>query len=258
MKPDRLLHSQGYLLALIVSALFLIAPENSSAETPFVKKIRVVGNTLIDPYDLDNYLDLGNGLNMTPEIMDLAASELRANYNYHGHTFIDAYPVLRVKNGILTIKANEKEEYRWGKPRAERAVLKKAFLNNITLTESRKQEIIEALLNGYQKQRKIEELTEGFLVQKQRSRIEDILSQKKAVMREKIADKVKEFQMIMKNLEEQEALRITEMRDRILAAGLKKVVSHDEERAKMLSEEYTALDEFLDNVMFEEMLNPGL
>lgn len=260
MKSGRVLHPQSSLLALFLSVLFLIVPGKSVAENskPWVKKIRVTGNTLIDTYDLDNYLDLGKGLTMTAEIMDMVVSELKANYHYHGYPFIDAYSNLKTKDGVMTIKVNEKAEYRWGKPRAERAVLKKAFLHDITLPESKKQEIVETLLKGYQKQRKIEEIVAGFLVEKQRNRIEEIQSQRKAAMREKVADKVKEFQAIKKNIEEQESRRVEEMRNRILSAGLKKIDDSTEGRARMISDEYTDLDEFLDNVMFEEYLNPGL
>lgn len=260
MRPDRVLHCKLYLWTFLITALLLIGPGNSVAgnSSSFVKRIKVVGNTLIDPYDLDNYLDLGNGLTMTPEIMDMVVSELKANYHYHGYPSIEAYSVLRTKNGVLTIKVDEKNEYRWGKPRAERAVLKKAFLHDITLKETRKQEIMKTLLKGYQKQRKIEEIVAKFLVEKKRSRIEEIQSQRNAVMREKIADKVKEFQTIMKNIEEQETRRIEKMRNRILSAGLKKFDDSAEDRSKMISDEYTDLDQFLDNIMFEEMLNPGL
>jgi hypothetical protein len=248
------------LLSLFLSIFFLITPETSKAENsgPFVTKIRVTGNTLIDPYYLDDYLNLGNGLTMTPQMMDLAVSELKANYNYHGFPFIDAYSTLKVKNGIMTLKVDEKNEYQWGRPRAERAVLKQAFLHNITLKESRKQEIIETLVKGYQKQRDVEEIVAGFLVKKQRQRIEEVESQKKAVMRERVAEKVKEFQTLNKNLEAQEIRRIEEMRVRIEAAAVKKVDEFATENLKMVSEEYTDLDEFLDNAIFEETLNPGL
>ena len=77
-------------------------------------------------------------------------------------------------------------------------------------------------------------------------------------MREKIADKVKEFQATKKNIEEQENRRVEKMRNRILSAGLKKIDDSTEGRTKMTSGKYTDLDEFLENVMFEEMLNPGL
>ena len=260
MKTGKNLHSIHYLLASFLLAFFLITPVNSVAANskPFVKKIRIVGNTLIDTYDVNTYLDLGNGLTMTPEVMDMVVSELKANYHFHGYPSIEAYSILRVKNGVMTIKVDEKNEYRWGKPRAERAVMKKAFLHDITLKESKKQEIIETLLKGYQKQREVEKIVAGFLVAKQRNRIEEIQSQKKAVMRDKIADKVKKFQAIIKNIEEQENRRVEEMRNRILSAGLKKFDDSTEGRTKMISDEYTDLDEFLDNVMFEEMLNPGL
>ena len=39
--------------------------------------------------------------------------------------------------------------------------IQKAFLHNITLKESKKQEIMETLLKGYQKQRKVEEIVAG-------------------------------------------------------------------------------------------------
>ena len=260
MKSSRTPHSQRFLLPLILSALFLITPEISLAgnPTPFVKKIRVAGNTLIDPYFLDDYLDLGNGLNMTREIMDLGASELKANYNYHGYPDTSTYSKLKVKNGIMTIKVDEKNEYRWGKPRAERAVLKQAFLHNITLKDFKKQEIIETLVKGYQKQRRIEELVAKFLVKKQRKLIEEINSQRITALREKIVDNVKEFQTIKKNLEEQETRRIEEMRNRMQSGRLKKFADLVAGSPQLISDEYTDLDEFLDNAMFEETLNPGL
>lgn len=260
MKSDRVLHCQIYLLAIALSTLFIIVPGKSLAEKPhpFVKKIHVIGNTLIDSYDVDNNLDLRQGLTMTPEVMDMAVSELKANYHYDGYPFIDAYSILKTKNGIMTIKVDEKDEYQWGKPRAERAVLKKAFLYDMTLTDTKKQEIVEILLKGYQKQRKIEEMVAKFLVEKQRNRIEEIQSKKRAIMREKITDKVKQFQAIKKNIEEQEIRRIEEMRNRIISAGLKKIDNSTKGQLKMASDEYTDLDEFLDNVMFEEMLNPEL
>jgi hypothetical protein len=260
MRINKSLHSINCLLIFFIFVFFLIAPGHSVAENskPFIKKIRVAGNTLIDAYDLDTYLDLGNGLTMTREVMDMIVSELKANYHFHGYPSIEAYSILRVKNGVMTIKVDEKNEYRWGKPRAERAVLKKAFLHNITLKESRKQEIMETLLKGYQKQRKVEEIVAGFLIKKQRSRIEGIQTKKRAVMREKIANKVKIFQETKKNIEKQEIRRVEEMRNQILSAGLKKLHDSTEGRTKLISNEYTDLDEFLDNVMFEEMLNPGL
>jgi hypothetical protein len=260
MKISKSLHAINYLLISFICIFFLIAPRHSIAgnSKPFVKKIKVAGNTLIDAYDLDTYLDLGNGLTMTPEVMDMIVSELKANYHFHGYPSIEAYSILRIKNGVMTIKVDEKNEYRWGKPRAERAILKKAFLHNITLKESKKQETMETLLKGYQKQRKVEEIVAGFLIKKQRNRIEEIQSQKKTVMREKIAHKVKMFQATKKNIEEQENRRVDEMRDRILSAGLKKFDDSTKGRSKLISDEYTDLEEFLDNVIFEEMLNPGL
>jgi hypothetical protein len=260
MKSDRLVHCQVYLLALFLSILFLIKPEISMAEKthPFVKKIRVIGNTLIDSYDLENYLNLRSGIIMTPKIMDMVVSELKANYHYHGYIFIDAYSTLKIKNGVMTIKVDEKKEHSWGKPRAERAVMRKAFLYDINLKNSKKQEIVESLLKGYQKQRKIEEIVEDFVIGKQRNRIKKIQSQKKAAMREKISEKVKEFQKIKRNIEEDEARRIEKMRNNIILAGIKKIDESNTGQVKIVSDEYTDLDEFLDNVMFEESLNPGL
>ncbi len=260
MIPGRFFIPKSYLMALFLSVLLFIVPGITFASSPqsFVKKIKVIGNTLIDSYDLDKYLDLGNGITMTPEVMDMVISELKSNYQHHGYPFVEAYSILKTKNGVMTIMVDEKNEYRWGKPRAERAVLKRAFLHNIPLKEQRKKEIMATLMKGYQRQKKIEEIVEGFLVGKQRKRIEEIQSKQRAAMRDKIADKVKEFQMIQKTIEEQEAKRIEEMRTRIQSAGYKKIDDSITDRSEQVSEEYTDLDEFLDNVMFEEMLNPGL
>ena len=98
----------------------------------------------------------------------------------------------------------------------------------------------------------------GFLVGKQRERIEEIESEHRAAMRDKIAEKVKEFNKIQKTIEENEAKRIEIMRNRILSAGLEKFDDSITDQLEQESEEYTDLDEFLDNVIFEEMLHPGL
>ena len=97
-----------------------------------------------------------------------------------------------------------------------------------------------------------------FLVKKQRKLIEEINSQRITALREKIVDKVKEFQTIKKNLEEQEIRRIEEMRHRMQSGRLKKFADLIAGSPQLISDEYTDLDEFLDNAMFEETLNPGL
>ena len=119
-------------------------------------------------------------------------------------------------------------------------------------------EIIETLVKGYQKQRTIEELVAKFLLQKQINLIAEINSQRITALREQVFDKVREFQSIKKNLEEQETRRIAEMRNRVQSAGIKKMPDFMAESPQLISDEYTDLDDFLDNAMFEETLNPGL
>ena len=253
-------HQPKIFLSLLLLVLILILPQTALAKHPgqFVKKIRIIGNTLIDPYFIDDYLDLGNGLTMTPKMMDLVVSELKANYNFHGFLFVEAHSALKVRNGVMTIKVDEKEEFRWGRPRAERAVLKQAFLHGVTLKDSRRQKIIETLVKGYQKQRAVEGIVAKYLVKEQRQRIEGIKSQKNALMREKIAGRIKEYQTIVMNLETQETRRVELMRNRVTAAGMEKIDDLTPDNLEIDSEEYSDLDEFLDNAIFEETLNPGL
>ena len=97
-----------------------------------------------------------------------------------------------------------------------------------------------------------------FLVKKQRKLIEEINSQRITALREKIVDNVKEFQTIKKNLEEQETRRIEKMRNRMQSGRLKKFPDLVAGSPQLISDEYTDLDDFLDNAMFEESLNPGL
>jgi len=138
------------------------------------------------------------------------------------------------------------------------ATLKQAFLHQINLNDSRKQEIIDTLIKGYRKERLIEKLATKFFIKEQRSRIEEILTQRRIALKEKVADKVREFQTTMRNLDEQEAKRIVKMRTRIQLTKLKKTDDSIQENPAMVSEEYSDLEQFLDNVMFEEWLNPGL
>jgi len=95
-----------------------------------------------------------------------------------------------------------------------------------------------------------------FLVKKQRKLMEEINSQRITALREQVFKKVREFQMIKKNLEEQETRRIEEMRSRIQSGRLKKFTDLATEDQEM--DEYTDLDAFLDNALFEQTLNPGL
>ena len=69
---------------IFISLLIMGFAQLSSASEPFVKKICIKGNTLIDAQSLREHFDLGNGLKMNPFIMDLAARELRSVYRFHG------------------------------------------------------------------------------------------------------------------------------------------------------------------------------
>ncbi|HCG73402.1 MAG TPA: hypothetical protein DE038_08875, partial [Nitrospina sp.] len=85
---------------------------------------------------------------MNPFIMDLAASELRSVYRFHGHPMVDSYSMLKVKNGTLTLKVDEQKEYRHGAARAELAVYKLDWDFNMKTTEQQKEEAIRKLVKG--------------------------------------------------------------------------------------------------------------
>ncbi len=213
----------------IFIGLFLMGyAQLSSANEPFVKKIRVKGNTLIDAQSLQEHFDLGNGLKMNPFLMDLAASELRSVYRFHGHPNVDSYSMLKVKNGTMTLKVDEQEEYRFGAARAELAVYNLDWDFNMKTTEQQKEDAIRKLVKGYKKIKLNEEIVTSYLVRNQRTRIEEIQSQKKKAMREKIASAVKGFRE--RNIAEAkaEAQRIVEMRKRVQVAASKKELETEE------------------------------
>jgi hypothetical protein len=200
----------------------------SSASEPFVKKIRIKGNTLIDAQSLQEHFDLGNGLKMNPFIMDLAASELRSVYRFHGHPNVDSYSMLKVKNGTMTLKVDEQEEYRFGAARAELAVYNLDWDFNMKTTEQQKKDAIRKLVKGYKKIKLNEEIVASYLVENQRVRIEEIQSQKKKAMREKIAAAVKDFRERNIAVTKAEAQRIVEMRKRVQVAASKKELETEE------------------------------
>lgn len=216
------------ILLILIITLVLGFTKVSLASEPFVKNIRIKGNTLIDPQTLEEHFDLRNGLEMNPFIMDLAASELRSVYRFHGHPDVDSYAMLKVNNGSLTIKVDEQREYRYGAARAKLAVYNLDWDFNMSTTEQQKEEAIEKLVKGYKKIKLNEEIVTSFLVKNQRARIEEIQSRKKETMRERIASAVKDFKE--RNLAEKKerARKIKEMRRRVQAAARKKELIGEE------------------------------
>ena len=208
----------------------------SSANEPFVKEIRIKGNTLIDTQLLQEHFDLGNGLKMNPVIMDLAASELRSVYRFHGHPDVESHSMLKVRNGTLTLKVYEQNEYRFGTARAELAINNLDWDFNMKTTEQQKKDAIRKLVKGYKKIKLNEEIVASYLVKNQRARIEKIQSQKKKSMRERIANVVKSFKE--RNIAEakEEAQRFVEMRKRVLAAASKKDLEKEEPKVMEFGE----------------------
>ena len=208
----------------------------SLANEPFVKKIRIKGNTLIDTQLLQEHFDLGNGLKMNPVIMDLAASELRSVYRFHGHSDVESHSMLKVRNGTLTLKVYEQNEYRFGTARAELAVNNLDWDFNMKTTEQQKKDAIRKLVKGYKKIKLNEEIVTSYLVKNQRARIEKIQSQKKKYMRERTANVVKGFRE--RNIAEakEEAQRFVEMRKRVQAAASKKDLETEKPKVMQFGE----------------------
>ncbi len=219
---------QIFRATIFISFLIMGFTQLASAGEPFVKKIRIKGNTLIDPQSLQEHFDLGNGLNMNPFIMDLAASELRSVYRFHGHPDVDSYSMLKVKNGAMTLKVDEGNEYRFGSARAKLAVNNLWWDFNMKLTEQQKKDAIRKLVQGYKKIKLNEEIVTSYLVKEQRAHIEEIQSQKNKVMREKIATAIKNFRERTMAEAKEQAQRIMEMRKRVQAAASKKEMELEE------------------------------
>ncbi|MFT4577723.1 MAG: hypothetical protein ACI9UO_000542 [Nitrospinales bacterium] len=223
-----LLKSKIVGATIFICLLIMGFSQLSAASEPFVKKVRIKGNTLIDAQLLQEHFNLGNGLKMNPFIMDLAASELRSVYRFHGHPNVDSYSMLKVKNGTMTLKVDEQKEYRFGAARAELAVYNLDWDFNMKTTEQQKNDAIRKLVKGYKKIKLNEEIVTSYLVRNQRARIEEIQSQKKKAMREKIATAVKGFRD--RNIAEakEETQRIEGMRKRVQVAASKKELETEE------------------------------
>jgi len=204
--------------SIFISSLIFV--QMSWANETFINKVQVKGNTLIDPQTLKDHFDLGNGLRMNPFIMDLAASELRSVYRFHGHPDVDSYA--QKNRGVLTLKVNEQREYRYGAARAELAVYNLDWNFNMKTTEQQKEEAIRKLVKGYKKIKLNDEIVTSFLVKGQRARIEEIQSKQKKAMREKIALAVKDFKERNLSREKEQAQQLEEMRKRVQAAASKK------------------------------------
>jgi hypothetical protein len=208
----------------------------SLANEPFVKEIRIKGNTLIDTQSLQEHFDIGNGLKMSPVIMDLAASELRSVYRFQGYPDVESHSMLKVRNGTLTLKVYEQNEYRFGAARAELAVNNLDWDFNMKTTKQQKKDTIRKLVKGYKKIKLNEEIVTSYLLKNQRARIEKIQSQKKKSMRERIANIVKGFRE--RNIAEakKESQRFVEMRKRVKAAASKKDLETKESKVIQFGE----------------------
>jgi hypothetical protein len=228
---------KNIIVTTISIGLFLVGfTQLSSASEPFVKKIRIKGNTLIDVQSLQEHFDLGNGLKMSPFIMDLAASELRSVYRFYGHPNVDSYSMLKVKNGTMTLKVDEQKEYRFGAARAELAVYNLEWDFNMKTTEQQKKDAIRNLVKGYKKIKLNEEIVASYLVENQRVRVEEIQTQNKKAMREKVAAAVKDFRE--RNIAEakERVQRIVEMRKRVQIAASKKELETEEPKVMKYGE----------------------
>ena len=233
MKPFK---KKIFRAILFITLAMMGFTQLSSANEPFVKKIRIKGNTLINAQSLKEHFDLGNGLKMNPFIMDLAASELRSVYRFHGHPDVESHSMLKVRNGTLTLKVYEQNEYRFGTARAELAVNNLDWDFNMKTTEQQKKDAIRKLVKGYKKIKLNEKIVASYLVKNQRARIEKIQSQKKKSMRERIANVVKSFRE--RNIAEakEEAQRFVEMRKRVQAAASKKDLEAEEPKVIQFGE----------------------
>ena len=217
-----------FTIIIFAGVLFSGFTQLSSANESFVKKIRVKGNTLIDPGLLEDHFDLGNGLKMNPHIMDLAARELRYFYRYHGHPDVDSHTILKKKNRTLTIKVDEQREYQYGGARAELAVYNLDWNLNMKTTEKQKEEAIRKLVKGYKKVKLNHEVVNSYLIKNQRARIEEIQAKEKKAMRENIALAVKDFKERNLAREKEQAQKLAEMRKRAQAAASKKEMEEKE------------------------------
>jgi hypothetical protein len=233
MNPLKIKISRAILFTTLAMMGFT---QLSSANEPFVKKIRIEGNTLIDAQSLQDHFDLGNGLKMNPFIMDLAASELRSVYRFHGHPNVESHSMLKVRNGTLTLKVYEQNEYRFGTARAELAVNNLDWDFNMKTTEKQKKDTIRKLVKGYKKIKFNEEIVASYMVKNQRARIEKIQSQKKKSMRERIANVVKGFRKRKIAEAKEEAQRFVEMRKRVQAAASKKDLETEEPNVMQFGE----------------------
>ncbi len=73
-----------------------------------IKKIKVIGNTLIDDASLAPVLDVGDGMEVTLGILHLIAEEITSLYGMRGYILTRAYvPEQEIENGVVTIQVVE-------------------------------------------------------------------------------------------------------------------------------------------------------
>jgi len=222
MKNINLQIIKAFRISTFLVLLVLGFSQMSVAGEKFVKNIHIKGNTLIDPYILEDHFNLGNGLIMNPHIMDLASSELRSIYRYYGHPDIDSYSINIKNKSTLILKVNEEREYRYGAARAKLAIDNLDWNFNMKTKKKAKEEIIRSLVKGYKKIKLNDEIVNDYLIKNQRARIEEIESAKKNSMREKIAKAIISFKEKNIAKDKNQAKKIKQMRERIQLLGKEK------------------------------------
>ena len=226
MKNIKLQIINEYIQFIFLVLLILGFARISVAGEYFVKNINIKGNTLIDSYLLEEHFDLGNGLIMNPNIMDLASSELKSVYRYYGHPDIDTYGIKMKNKNALILKVNEEREYRYGAARAKLAIDNLDWNFNMNTKKGAKEEIIRSLVKGYKKIKLNDEVVNAYLIDKQRARIEENDSAKKKLMREKITKSVIDFKERRISKEKDLAQKIKKMRERIQLLGKKRALEN--------------------------------
>jgi len=149
------------ILPVLVGLVCLVFTEAALAKkrVPFhwIQKVNLEANILFDDQTLGKVVDLGGGIKMTPEIMELLVSEVEGFYSSQGHFLVTVdIPKKRSYKGVLKLRVLETEDIMAGngeEERAKREVEKLIKVTGFKVDKEKKAEVIRKLVQGYKTMR---------------------------------------------------------------------------------------------------------
>lgn len=172
-----------FLIANLLSPVAVSAGDVKAKPGTLVKKVALAGNVIFDDRSLAKVVNMGNGMRVTPGLLDMLLEEVRAYYFTNGY-FLVKTDILKQRDGILDVLVDEREQLKSGvgeKARAERVIERLVAANKkLKADRLKKEDAIIKLAAAYQTQRVARAEQEAREFARQQERVREWLAGKTA------------------------------------------------------------------------------